>query len=96
MAGHCPKKCSTVSSDSSQFGHILEWERLMLKRCLLSDNSVQRPLIFIASLYVQSFGRKVSSPKFQHSWRDNWLRDSVFGKRMAVYIFIKCGLSNID
>ena len=23
VAGHCPKKCSTVSSDSLQLGHIL-------------------------------------------------------------------------
>ena len=30
VAGHCPRKSSTVSSDSSQFGHILVWDLLMV------------------------------------------------------------------
>ena len=30
VAGHCPKKYSTVSSDSSQFGHILVRALLMV------------------------------------------------------------------
>ena len=29
MAGYCPKKCSTVSSDPSQLGHIIVRDLLM-------------------------------------------------------------------
>ena len=42
VAGNCPKKCSTVSSDSSQLGHFLVRDLLMAQRCLLSP---QRPVI---------------------------------------------------
>ena len=29
MAGYCLKKCSNISSDSSQLGHIIVWDLLM-------------------------------------------------------------------
>ena len=34
--GRCPKKCTIVSSNSSQFRHILVGDLLMVYRCLLS------------------------------------------------------------